>query len=315
MRHLMRLWIIAPALIVALDVVFYYLSDWLHSSHWFTYIDAYGSGFFTWWIDSEQFWGNFELWTAIGVFTGIFGLYAGGKAAGSTWQSHRHAMLVMMAIAIIIAVVELVLGLAGFLFPAPFTIGGMLVNGWYATYFPLHAATVMIFATGAGIYVMKLFAIKQKRKFVPVTRAMAICTLAIALVVLHASIVSTWSIDALKQIDYAITDLAGYLFVVLPIFAMCTGYFEEKTIKQDMAGMPDEELARNRIRNIIIYPIIAAGLAFAFFAWILVTVGFGTTYAITSQFVPKNMVTWIYAAVIATLFYFVGQWKGKEARS
>lgn len=309
------LWIIAPVMIIALDAGFYYLSDWLHSGRWFTYIDAYGSGYFTWWLDSEQFWGNFELWTAIGVFTGIYGLYAAGTTAGSTWLSRRHGMMAMLAIAVTIAAFELVLGLAGILFPAPFTIGEILVDGWYGTYFQLHAMTVLLIGTGAGIYLAKLFFIKQKREFMPINSAMAASILAIALVFLHATIVSSWNAAALNQVNYAITDLVGYLFVVLPIFAILTSLFEKEKGKPDVKHENLDQLTHNRARNIILYPIIAAGLLLAFIAWILNTGGFNMAIAITSQFVPKNMITWLYTATIATLFYFAGQWKGTEGSS
>jgi hypothetical protein len=63
MKKIDKSWIllIFPILILIGEIYLFYTNNWLDEGQSFLYLNAYGQGFFTSWLNFEWFWGNFEF--------------------------------------------------------------------------------------------------------------------------------------------------------------------------------------------------------------------------------------------------------------
>jgi hypothetical protein len=70
-----------------------------------------------------------------GLITGLFSIYAFGTE-DTTAMARKSGLRPLLAILAAIVGMELVLGLTGFLSPAPYALGNVLVTGWYPEILP-----------------------------------------------------------------------------------------------------------------------------------------------------------------------------------
>jgi hypothetical protein len=305
--------LLLPAIIVLLDLVFFYLDDFLDEGRALLYLDAYNRGYLTWWFDSQRFWGNFELWTVIGLFTGTFSIYAFGTARATT-SARKCTILPLLVILAAIVGLELVLGLTGFLSPAPYAIGNVLVMGWYPEYLPQHFPSLLIIASGAWLFIAKLWWIKEKRFFKPVSDGLAWVLLVIAACILHLTVISSWAADAVNDTRFVIPDMIGFGFVVVPLVAFSIATAERKA----EVALKETEITKERVgfdarrfRNVMIYLSGVVGGIVVYVVVLALTFGLNFSIDVRSQFIPANMFTWVYTAAIAAITYFAAQVRDK----
>jgi hypothetical protein len=297
--------LIIPAIIIVLDMVYFILDDILDEGRSFLYLDAYNRGYLTWWLDFEEFWGNFELWTAIGAFTGIFAIFGYGVEPGTKRENRTKVLKLLAIIVLSIIGVAVVFGTVPSLAPYPYSIGNIIVYGWFSIYFPQRMLLVFVIMTGFWLYFSKLFSLREQRTFYKFTLAMGMIAIAISLVFLHQVIIATWDLDAVNNLRPLVTELIGFCFVTIPIFAFTVAsnelhwHVENATPVRQIAQVP-----KSRAIFLIIYPSVAA-VAIATFLFLVASInGIHVSLDINSSFVPKGMITWIYTALIASIVYF-----------
>ena len=300
--------LIIPVIIVVLDVVYFILDDMLDEGRSFLYLDAYNRGYFTWWLDFEEFWGNFELWTAIGAFTGIFAVLGFGVEPGSAEVNRTNGLKPLIIIMLAIIGTAIIFGVVPSLSSYPYSIGSILVHGWFGDYFPQRILLVFMIMTGVWLYISRFFRLRQQRRFNKVSVTMGAATIAISLVFLHQVVITTWNLDAVNNLRPLVTDFIGFCFVTVPIFAFAVAsnethwHVESATSVQKLAHVP-----KSRAIFLTICSFAFVGLIAAFLVIVARINGIHFSFDIRSDFVPKSMITWIYTAIIASIVYFVVQ--------
>jgi len=194
----------------------------------FLYLDAYNRGFFTWWLDFEEFWGNFELWTAMGAFTGIFAVLGFGVEPGCEKVERNMVSKPLIIILITILGTAIIFGIVPSLPFYGYSIGNILVHGWFGDYFPQRILLVFLIMTGFWLYFARLFRLREQRTFKKISMTMGAIMIAISLVFLHQVIITTWNLDAVNNLRPLVTDIIGFCFVTVPIFAFAIASNEQK---------------------------------------------------------------------------------------
>nr|MDO8087218.1 hypothetical protein [Candidatus Sigynarchaeum springense] len=203
-----------PAAIVALDLVFFFLDDFLDEGRSLFYLNTYGQGFFTWWLDFERFWGNIELWgLGIGVWMGFFTAFA-FCAAPRTLGTGK-VSLVKWPLILLIGLIALATfsGLARWFSPIPYSIGSILAAGWYPEYFPANVLFLLVVFSGIWLLFPAVSKLRRGRVVMPLSLKMAVALIVPALVVLHLAIASAWEVALVNNLYKPLTSIIGLSFV------------------------------------------------------------------------------------------------------
>jgi len=304
--------LLMPAIIIVLDIVYFILDDMLDEGRSFLYLDAYNRGYFTSWLDFEEFWGNFELWTAIGAFTGIFTVLGFGVDPRVVKMNKERALKPLLVIMLAIIGTAIIFGMVPALSPYPYSIGNILVYGWFGDYFTQRLLLIFMIMSGFWLYFARLFRLREQRTFLKFSITMGVVTIAISLVFLHQVAITTWNLDAVNNLRPLVTDLIGYCFVTIPVFAFAVASIEHERNAEPAPSLQTlAKVPSSRLIFLIIYLCAIIGTIVAFLLLVARLNGLHFSFDIRSDFVPKGMITWIYTAIVAAIMYFIVQ--GGEA--
>ncbi|MEX2684821.1 MAG: hypothetical protein Q6373_024825 [Candidatus Sigynarchaeota archaeon] len=301
--------LVFPTAIVALDLLFFFLDDFLDEGRSLFYFDNYGQGYFTWWLDFERFWGNAELWVlGIGVWMGFFTAFAFGAAPGTV--ADGKAKLVKWPIFLLAAVLGFatIAGLASWFSPVPYSIGVILVNGWYPEYFAENVLFLLIVFSGIWLLIPAVSKLRRGRLVMPLSVRMAVALVIPALVMLHLAIASTWSVVLVNNLYTPLVNIIGLFFITTPLFAFMLASIERKTGHASTpARIKDAKLDLRRKMHSWLIMSILLGILGAILLGIGLTAGLDTDIDINSSFIPRNFLTWIATALVATITFFIVQ--------
>ncbi len=307
--HLRYILLVFPIVIVVLDLVFFFLDDYLDEGRPLFYLDTYGQGYFTWWLDFERFWGNVELWgLGIGVWTGFFTGFAFSAAPGALGA--RKASLVKWPLIVLVALIVLatIAGLAGWFSPAPYSIGGILVAGWYPEYLPANILFLLLVFSGIWLLFPTVSKLRRGRVVMPLSWKMAAALLVPAIVILHLALMSTWGVSLVNNLQKPLTSIIGFSFVVIPMFAFMVASIERQA-NQTPAPSAGEDARLDHHRKMYALVIMSSTLAILGVILVLleVTDGLDTGIDLNSSFLPRNFLTWVSTALVATITFFTIQ--------
>jgi uncharacterized membrane protein len=281
-----------PAAIIALDIFFFYLDDFLDEGRSILFLDAYGQGYFTWWLDIERFWGNFELWNiVIGTWMGFFTVFVFGSTPSMSKEGGgkaRNRPLFIQGLAL------------------AFLLGITSIIGAFNAFSP----TLLVFS-GLWLLFPAVSKLRRGRVITPLSTRMSVLLLVPAIALLHLVLFSSWSITLVSSLLQSITSLIGLVFVTTPVFVFMVASVEMHASHGE-AGMAPEgntelELEHSRKTQawIVFVALMASlGILLAIFAF---TTGLGTGIDIRSDFIPRNFLTWISTALIASITFFAIQ--------
>ncbi len=300
--------LLVPATIVALDLLFFYLDDILDEGRSFLYLDAYGRGFPTWWTDFQQFWGNFETWTIAGLMTGLFAAFALGKPAISRDTSAWNASKPFIIATAGVVIVAFVLGMTSSFSGVPYSVVSILAAGRYPEYFPGNVLTLLAVATGWWVLLGWKAARKQPRLAYKHAFPGSMVFLGIALMAFHLVLVSAWTPDTVNDILPALLGLIGFLTVVLPLFSFFISLREghlgmQVAVENVPPGAGREPFTgkqRARLKQTLAIILTMTAVLAAYMLVVNALRPLDTGIDIKSDFIPKNMITWVYAALLAT---------------
>ncbi|MBN2153913.1 MAG: hypothetical protein JW839_20820, partial [Candidatus Lokiarchaeota archaeon] len=297
----------------ALDLLFFLIDDYLDEGRPLLHLDAYGQGYPTWWLDFERLWGNAELWClGIGTWMGFFAAFAFGAAPGTLGA--RKAALVRWPLAMLAALfaVAAAAGLAGWFSPAPYSIGAILSAGWYPEYLPANVLFLLVAFSGIWLLPPAASKLRRGRAVMPLSPRMAAALLLPAAAVLHLAIVSAWGVPLVGDLQKAITSLVGLLFVTTPLFAFMVASIERKA---DRVAVPAgaEDAGLDSRRKVHAWGILSAMLAVlgAVLVALAASSGLDAGIDIKADFVPRNFLTWVGTALVATVTFFTVQGGGQ----
>ncbi len=142
----------------------------------------------------------------------------------------------------------------------------------------------------------------------PLSWKMAVALLVPALVVLHLVIASTWEVTLVNNLYKPLTSIIGLCFITTPLFAFMVASIEGKAGQTSApAGNEDARLDFHRkVHSLVIMSSMLAILGIIMIS-IELTVGLDIGIDIKSSFVPRNFLTWIGTALVATVTFFMMQ--------
>lgn len=300
--------LIFPAAIVALDVVFFYLDDFLDEGRSIFFVDTYGQGFFTWWLDFERFWGNIELWSlGIGVWMGFFAAFAFGAAPGALGTKKMSLVKWPLVFLVAVLLTSMIFGLMGWGSPVPYSIGGILVNGWYPGYFPSNVLFMLVAFSGAWLIPPAISKLRRGRVSMSLSPVMAASLLIPALVMVHFALASEWTVTDVNNLQTPITSLIGLLLVTTPLFAFMVASVENVAGQEHVEAVQypgGETLVATRKVHAWVIMIIILAILGCIILLLATGDGLNTSIDINSSFIPRNFLTWVTAAIVATITFF-----------
>jgi hypothetical protein len=306
--------LVFPAAIVALDIFFFYLDDFLDEGRSILFLDAYGQGYFTWWLDMERFWGNFELWNIIiGTWMGFFAAFVFGSTPSMSKQGKntpitRPLLMQLLVLAVLLGAASSIGALNAFS-PTPYSILDILALGWFPAYLPSLIPFIFLVFSGLWLLLPAVSKLRRGRVITPLSMRMSVLLLVPAIALLHLVLVSSWSIALVSSLLQSITSLIGLAFVTTPIFAFLVASVEKNATNGEgsNAREGDSEIEHNRKTQAwIVFVVLLASLG-TLLATFAFTTGLGTGIDIKSDFIPRNFLTWITTALIASITFIAIQ--------
>ncbi|MFX0098384.1 MAG: hypothetical protein ACFFCS_02310 [Candidatus Hodarchaeota archaeon] len=308
--------LITPIIIVGLSLVYYYLDDYLDEGHAFTYLNVHGQGLATWWIDFEVFWGNFELWSIIGLWMGAFTAFTIGRLNGTSEMNSRDSVKVLIGFLAAIIGVASVFGILQILAPVEYDITDVLLFGWYTQYFPHHLLSLLLIFTGFWSVMFIRSPLSKKSTTFKINTRFQVILLIIAAIILHLTIISNWSVDILGSLVTLIKDFIGFFFVVLPLFFFINDALERRWDQAKDDTNHDLEVTnemnrfiKRRGRNAVLYFLVSLLLVLILIAVLFLSDEFSTSIDVGSSFIAKNFLTWVYTAFLASFSFTIATWR------
>nr|MDO8113462.1 hypothetical protein [Candidatus Sigynarchaeota archaeon] len=307
-----------PVAIIALDLVFFLLDDFLDEGFSIFYLDVYNQGYFTWWLDFERFWGNFETWSVLGSWTGLFAFFTFGAAPETMRVEKARLVKIPLILLAGLLVIAVVFSASSTLAPVPYSFLSIIAFSWYPTYFPGQVLFFLLACSGFWLLFPRLSKLSNERITTPVTTRMAAVLLVISMCVLHLVMVSTWNAESLGALLYSLPGVFGFLFVTVPLFSFMVASIECKLHRSGDVVLGKRTAEDGRVvgrRNKYALGILLIITAFLIFMLIglYFTSNLDIGIEIRSDFVPRNMLSWASSALVATITFFSLQGRSKES--
>ncbi len=281
-------------LVIALDLVYYYLDDVLDHGHALTYLNSYGQGWLTWWWDFQWFWGYLELSTIKACMIAAWLLYYSPPGAQMRTTPKKSPWVWALALLLIVA---LVFSTNSPNNPFPYNAGTILLWGWDPAFAARHLLEILLFAT--GFWTLPILFILRRRG-APIRRWNASTGLLIcvsAALTTHLVLVGAWQADEVLVIDNMVFGALGSLLVILPVTFASLSLFMKAP-----SPTPSGEMKRAKLgvkwQDLVFWLLLLCSflgiILGVFWTPLNKSLDFG------SQWVPYNFWSWIYVAVLAT---------------
>lgn len=296
--------LIPPAIIGVAAVLLYLFEEAIRRGRPFDYLDVYGRGFATWWIDFQSFWGNLGLWTAFALFTGVFSACWLGKSRAPA-RALRLPLIgigTILATGIVMATISATTGFMG-----AYDLAGILLYTWYPQYFPSRFLLVLFVFSGTWVLLLGGRRRAMRRGGGRITLVGAICLLAASAILIHATAVSSWDPISLVDVNALIIGVGGFLGFVLPLatfIVLQAGHPLGEN--QDSLGQSVERKGTDR-RPVYLLAWMATVGASLLVTAIVIPLLFGadTGIVIKTETIAGNVMTWVHAAFVAAAIHLV----------
>ena len=223
-----KLLFLLPLILFIIAILYYIIYDVMIKERSMFYLDAYNRGFLTWWIDSENFWGNFVLSIMKSmIIAGWFIAFTpkSSYTTNLTISSYKQQKLnnrIMKFIKIgfiLIIILELIFSAYSPGSGRYFDLISIVRDGWYENYICSNALEFILF--NLNIYYIFLIIICLKRKIEPnrLNGKSILYFIFSILLFLYYSLKSDWNLTTFFNLN----SLLDYLAELMFIFPLLTG--------------------------------------------------------------------------------------------
>lgn len=315
-RKFAKLWILTPViLLIVATFVFYYLDDYLDDGKGFAFLDAYNQGFLTWWLDVERFLGGLELWTVVGLWMGYLPAMYVGSSEKIVGQDTKKSIGSILVAIMILVTTSLVFSFFQIPVKKDISPASILLSGWYPEYFPSHLLFFLICISGCWALILKLSVKFKNRMMVKANFKGQLILLLMVGLVFHLVVISDWSPGAILNLEFLIIDLAGFHAFLLPLFTFFMAILESrgKGTGHPRARSSIAPSWKSRDFKVILYISASSALVIVFIFIMGIKGEFNASIDIKSDIIPRNVLSWTYCAMIATVAHVLTSKGDKNA--
>jgi Glycosyl hydrolase family 9/Cellulase N-terminal ig-like domain len=324
-------YLILPSLTLIGFIILHYFEEMVRYDLTWGHVDTYGVGFSTWWLNSENFWGTFELNTIKAlIISALYLTYIFESKIKKPGQSeseekktanfHSNFLKNYWACIplLIILVIEIIF--SGFSPGTGNEINGfeMLVSGWYPQFMPYHFLEVLMFLSGFWILPMLIKNRIKKRKFKRFSNYSLILICIALMLFTHLIFISTWELADMLYLNGVVINSAILIVFILPIVKF--GIFRKKgnsiadnndTEKDDMNRANKSDFKSFWNKNLVFWislMLVAIVLIYILLFTPLLYFSIMPNLGIIakSDYLPNYFMGWIYTAFASILFYQIG---------
>ncbi len=281
-------------LVIALDLVYYYLDDVLDHGHALTYLNSYGQGWLTWWWDFQWFWGYLELGTIKACLIAAWLLYYSPPGV-QTRTTPRKSPWIWALVSLL--VVAFIFSTSSPNNPVTYNAGAILLWGWDPAFAARHLLEILLFASGFWILPILILLRRRGASIRRWNASTGLLLCVSAAFTTHLVLVGAWQADEVLVIDNMVFGALGSLLVILPVTFASLSLFM-KAPSPTLSGEIKRPKSGVKWQDLVFWPLLLC----SFFGIILgvfwnplnKSLDFG------SQWVPYNFWSWIYVALLAT---------------
>ena len=306
-----RVLLLLPILFTFLAILYYLIYDVMILGVSMTFLDIYGRGFLTWWLDSETFWGNFMLSTAKTLLlSGFLVLYSPRAEVPSdqpNLELNVKRNLQMTWLSGLLITIFIIMFVFSAYSPGSGTkidITTILVNGWYADYMCSRSLELIFFIF--NIFFLFPILLGSRRNYKPNDgnfKVFMYFSIGI-LIILYYNWKSEWSLWAFINMGVIFDYVSSLLF----IFPLSTYFAIQLDSNKGLSYQTDTNSHFWKIHFIIRLTIMIVFMLGIYF--IINTLDNGMLLEIdlkirieTSWFF-RNLLSWLYIVFLTTLLYY-----------